>query len=115
MCVVFEASKPIVALETGELIDNDAHRGLTFSPETWCGLMTGFTLVTPVLAFCSAFSPSNLSAKEEDNFLYASAVLIKTVSPPTSEHSSMYRNTSPGGCGLALLYVCHDIEVLRGA
>ena len=96
--------------------DDDAHRGLTkrhFSPVTGCVLTIGWTLVRPVLILCSAFNPCNRSAKTGDNFLYASAVLVKTVSPPVSGHSSMYRNTSPGGCGLAVPSVCQDMEVVR--
>ena len=69
----------------------------------------------PVFASCSAFSPCNLSATGWDNLLYASAMLTKIVSPPASGHSSMYRNTSPDGCGFALLSICQAREVVRDA
>ena len=94
----------------------DAHRGLTkrhFSPVTACVLTMGWMLVRPVLILCSAVNPCIRSAKAGDSLLYASAVLVKTVSPPTSGHSSMYRNTSPGGCDRAVPSVCQDMEVVR--
>lgn len=97
-------------------VDNDAHIGLTkrhFSPVTGCVLTTGWMLAKPVLSLCSAFNPCKRSAKDGDSFLYASAVLVKTVSPPRSGHSSMYRNTSPGGCESAEPSICQDMEVVR--
>ena len=100
----------------GKPVDDDAHRGLTkrhFSAVTGCVLTTGWMLVRPVLILCSAFNPCSRSAKAGDSLLYASAVLVKTVSPPTSGHSSMNRNTSPGGCELPVLSECQDMEVVR--
>ena len=112
MCVVSFNSELVSRMRGGD----DTHRGLTkrhFSPVTGCVLTTGWMLVRPVLILCSAFNPCNRSAKMGDSFLYASAVLVKTVSPPISGHSSMYRNTSPGGCECAVLSECQAMEVVR--
>ena len=112
MCVVSVVSEPVVKMRDGY----DVHRALTkrhFSPVTGCVLTTGWMLVRPDPTLCSAFRPCNRSAKAGDNFLYASAVLVKMVSPPTSGHSSIYRNTRPGGCGHAVLSACQDMELVR--